>query len=133
VRWTARGGLVGLVLVAGAAAGSRDLVAAANAPPGLSPLDVPTESEALGRGEALYLANCASCHGREGDGDGPIRTLPPAGPLGDAVRRTSAAALGYRIATGVAGTPMPAFAGSLTEAERRDLVGYLRATWIDAE
>jgi mono/diheme cytochrome c family protein len=43
----------------------------------------------------------------------------------------SAAELGYRIANGVAGTPMPAFAGVLSEPERLDLIAYLRSRWAD--
>jgi len=35
----------------------------------------------------------------------------------------------YRIAHGLAGTPMPAFAASLTAQERDDLVSYLRQRW----
>ena len=37
--------------------------------------------------------------------------------------------MSYRTAYGLAGTPMPAFAASLTEQERRDLVSYLRERW----
>jgi copper transport protein len=132
VRWTAGGVVIGAVLLAGAAAGTRDIVAAANAPPtDLEPVSVPGDAEAIARGERLYLANCASCHGRDGLGSGAIRTLPPAGPLDEAVRSMDPAALGYRIATGVAGTPMPAFAGTLSTTDRLDLIGYLRHRWSD--
>jgi copper transport protein len=132
VRWTAGGVLVGVVLLAGAAAGSRDLLAAANAPPtDLEPLAVPSDAAAIDRGERLYLANCASCHGRDGTGGGPVRTLPPAGALTGPTRSMSAAELGYRIANGVAGTPMPAFAGVLSAPERLDLIAYLRSRWAD--
>ena len=41
----------------------------------------------------------------------------------------SDAEVSYRIANGLAGTPMPAFAASLTEQERRDLVSYLHQRW----
>ena len=58
-------------------------------------------------------------------------TSPPAGGIVDAVRRTDAADLSYRIAYGVAGTPMPAFAGTLTQDERWALVAYLRDRWAE--
>jgi mono/diheme cytochrome c family protein len=38
-------------------------------------------------------------------------------------------ALAYRIAVGSAGTRMPAFASTLSENDRWDLVNYLRTLW----
>jgi high-affinity iron transporter len=126
-----RGALAVVVVIGGLGAGSRALVDAANAP-ALADLEQPPSTqtaEDVARGEAIYRANCASCHGIDGLGDGPIRTLPGAGVLADAVREISDAELSYRIAHGVAGTPMPAFAGSLTPEERWQLVAYLRSRW----
>ncbi len=122
---------VGFVLIVGAA-GTRDLVALANAAPHSNASEAPeAEAGAIQRGERLYLANCASCHGRRGDGDGPVRTLPAAGPLADAVGRMSPAEVEYRIANGMAGTSMPAFVDVLSESERWDLVAYLRQRFAD--
>ena len=80
-------------------------------------------------GRRIYLANCASCHGPEGDGRGPVDTLPAAGALSESIADLSEAEVSYRIASGLAGTPMPAFAAILTEQERWDLVSYLRDRW----
>jgi mono/diheme cytochrome c family protein len=121
-----------LVVASGLAVGSRALVDAANAAPAtvlVSPGPSPATGAAIARGELVYRANCASCHGIDGDGDGPIRTLPPAGPLTAAVREASDGALAYRIAYGVAGTAMPPFAGQLSADERLDLIAYLRSRW----
>lgn len=127
-----RGALVGLVVVAGATAGSRALVDAANEPPaGAATTAPPVIAGSLERGERLYRANCAACHGIDGRGTGPIRTLPGAGSLRDAVRATDDAKLSYRIANGVAGTAMPPFADRFTERERWDLVAHLRDRWGD--
>jgi putative copper resistance protein D len=38
-------------------------------------------------------------------------------------------ALAHRIAAGTAGTRMPAFAATLTENDRWDLVNFLRDQW----
>ena len=132
-RWLTplRLGLAAVAVVAILGAGSRSVVEAANRPsaadlaahdPGdldLSPAD----------GERIYLANCASCHGPNGDGAAPVDTLPVAGDLRQAIATMSDAEVSYRIANGLAGTPMPAFAAVLTEQERWDLVSYLRDRW----
>ena len=129
LRDVARGAAAAILIGAVLAAGSRDLVAAANAPSVADLADQPSlTTPDVERGRAIYRANCASCHGTEIDGDGPVLTLPPAGPLDEFVRSASDAALAYRISYGVAGIPMPAFAGSLTAEERSDLIGYLRAS-----
>ena len=132
-RSLARPVLVGIVLVAGIGAGSRTVVDAANRPvaDALEPPPASASPADVDRGRGIYLANCASCHGRDGAGDGPISTLPAAGPLANAVRTTDAAELSYRISHGLAGTPMPAFAGTLTRDERWALVSYLRSRWAD--
>jgi copper transport protein len=127
-------GLVAVLLVTGVGAASRSIVDAANRPTDDALAATPPASASaadIARGEGIYLANCASCHGRDGAGDGPIVTSPPAGDLPDAVRRTNAADLSYRIAYGVAGTPMPAFAGTLTRDERWALIAYLRDRWAE--
>ena len=131
VRTVARIGLVGLVVVAGIGAGTRSLVDAANAPIGVQLETPPATQPDAARGEGIYLANCASCHGRDGAGDGPITTAPRPAPLAEVVPGTTAAELSYRIAYGVAGTPMPAFAGTLTRDERWALVAYLRSRWAE--
>jgi len=132
-RWRAlaRGALAAVVVIGGLGAGSRALVDGANAPARADleqPPFAPT-AEDIARGDAIYRANCASCHGIDGRGDGPIRSLPRAGVLAEAIRENSDAELSYRIAHGVAGTPMPAFAGTLTPEERWQLVAYLRVRW----
>jgi mono/diheme cytochrome c family protein len=132
-RSVVRAALAGVIVVAGIGAGSRSLVDAANAPVG-SMLDDPPPSLSAAesaRGEGIYLANCASCHGTDGDGDGPIVTEPASGSIRSAVGEMSAAELSYRIAYGVAGTPMPAFAGTLTQDERWALVAHLRSRWAE--
>lgn len=127
-----RAGLVAMLLVTGLGAASRALVDAANAP---SPAALDAQPT-LGvtdpdAGRALFVSNCSACHGTDARGGGPVRTLPAAPSLERFTREASDALLSYRIAYGVAGTAMPAFAGSMTLDERSDLIGYLRHQFED--
>ena len=116
-----------VLVVTAASAGTRTLVEAANAPSAAELADQPVPGTGdLERGRLVYLANCAACHGADGEGGGPLDSTPAAGSLSAPVASASDAWLSYRISYGVAGTSMPAFAGLLTADERSDLIGYLR-------
>jgi len=77
---------------------------------------------------ALFLANCATCHGETGDGQGttvldrPARSFKDGGfsfgNTPEAIFRT--------ITTGIPGTPMPGFSGALSEDERHAVATYVR-------
>jgi mono/diheme cytochrome c family protein len=106
-----------------------------------APVEVPSSfpaatSESLARGRKLYVANCLSCHGPEGRGDGPqVKELKnengrPTHPRdltrggykgGGAPERLYA-----RILVGMPGTPMPA-SNTLKPDEVCDLVHYVRS------
>ncbi len=93
----------------------------------LAPAD---RSALLARGETLFAASCARCHGLRGAGDGPAAaTLEPAPPF-DLTRlplrrgESSLASIATTIATGLDGTAMPAFAFPGT-----DLLAV--AAWVD--
>ncbi|HEU4735157.1 MAG TPA: c-type cytochrome [Kofleriaceae bacterium] len=89
------------------------------------------------RGAALWLAKgCPACHGAAADGRGPssfaLRAPPydlrtvlhrPRAPGTDAYR----AAAAQSIATGLAGTAMPSFAGTLAEADLWALADHVVA------
>ncbi len=80
-------------------------------------------------GRTVYMANCAKCHGDRGDGQGtetldrPARSfLEGAFSFGDppeAVRRV--------VQHGIAGTPMPGFAGTLSSAQTTAVVKHVLA------
>ncbi len=134
-RWRA-GGIVLLLLAMalGIGAGSRAVVEAANGPPagiGATVNPVPPDAASVKRGEDIYLANCAACHGVDGLGHGPTAEwmFPPPGSLAAVVHDMAPGELEYRITNGLAGTRMPAFAATLSENDRWDLVNYLRARW----
>ncbi len=130
-------GVVLLAVLAGVTVASRDLVAAANAPPAAAMATAnPVEptAESLASGRRLYQANCSSCHGPEGTGDGPTAAERQMRlrPLSELVPAATDGALAYRIAVGTTGTGMPPFGATLSENDRWDLVNYLRAEWGDA-
>jgi high-affinity iron transporter len=92
-------------------------------------MDLPKGPLDLEAGRALYVKNCASCHGMTGAGDGPaahtLSTPPPA--IG--VRKLTpelTPTLAYNvISVGVRGTVMPAFASSLTPQQRWNIINYI--------
>ncbi|HET7585798.1 MAG TPA: FTR1 family protein [Gemmatimonadaceae bacterium] len=94
-------------------------------------LELPRHALDTTAGRVLYAARCASCHGATGKGDGPMAASmdprPPA--IGDAdTMRDASPALLYRvISVGVSGTPMPAWAGTLTPEQRWNIVAYLQS------
>ncbi|MDQ8155006.1 MAG: copper chaperone PCu(A)C [Gemmatimonadota bacterium] len=109
------------------AAGGRIAATLTGAPTGRA--SAPSVEE----GRALYLANgCASCHGPEGHGDGPVaKTLtPPPRDLRDVTafkNRTDPASIAQTIAEGiVGGGAMPRFA-HLDAASRQSLALYVVA------
>lgn len=95
-----------------------------------APAGTPAEIAEIVAGRALYGANCASCHGDAGLGDGPASAgldPPPAnfslhmGPGQHTDEQIAAI-----IRDGLEGSAMPAWGGQLSEAEIGQLVAYLR-------
>ena len=103
----------------------------------------PSLPESLERGRALYASfECATCHGPEGRGDGPVTQT---GDLTDAtglriqaadLTRPSALKNGASLPdlvrtllTGLDGTPMPSYAARLSErdSDAWDLAQYIRS------
>src|SRR6267154_2488853 len=81
-------------------------------------------------GEGIYAAQCASCHGPTGGGDGPLAqslsVRPPA--LADlaVLGRFTDQELTRLILRGRPGTPMPGYARTLDSGQVASLVAFLR-------
>lgn len=91
---------------------------------------VPADEESLARGAALYAANCASCHGDGGMGDGPAGSAldPAPAPVAHTSQMMADDYLFWRVSEGGApfGTSMPAWK-VFDEQSRWDMVNYMRA------
>jgi plastocyanin len=100
---------------------------------------VPTEpassSESVRRGRDLFSKTCASCHG-DGSGNGPLaKSLVDAwgnpDPPANLRKRLKTVRDGrdiyVRLMTGLNGTPMPGFAGSLSPDQTWDIVHYVES------
>ena len=132
-RWLRLAALA-IAVGAGTSLTARDAVTAANQAPAewrqsVNPLaDDPAAVEA---GEALYRANCTSCHGPGGAGDGVAvgQLLARPADLAGIVPHRLDGELAWTIAAGVAGTQMPEFGTTLLEGERWELVSFLRSRW----
>jgi high-affinity iron transporter len=84
--------------------------------------DLPAETPSLARGAEVYAANCSSCHGALGKGDGPAAMgLQPAPTnLTEIAALEDQSPLDYyrRITIGVVGTAMPSFEDRLPAQDR---------------
>lgn len=104
----------------------------AQIPEGYAGLTNPVQADeaSLERGAALYNANCASCHGDGGMGDGPAGSA--LNPAPSAIAHTSQMMaddyLFWRISEGGVpfSTTMPAWK-ALDEQARWDVINYMRA------
>lgn len=94
------------------------------------PNPVPADAASLARGEQVYQANCAGCHGLGGRGDGPagigLRPPPADFRVHLAAGHTDRELFEW-VTNGVAGTAMPAWGDRLSEQERWDVINYVRA------
>jgi high-affinity iron transporter len=91
-------------------------------------LDMPSAPLDTARGHALYTANCASCHGEAGRGDGPAaKSLTvPSPPIGDKGKTPALTpTLAYNVVSvGIRETPMASFS-TLAPQDRWDIVNYV--------
>jgi mono/diheme cytochrome c family protein len=100
--------------------------------PGEAPEMDPAENVETASGEAVYTANCATCHGDGGTGSGPaaVGLEPPPADMTDGQWTTGDGSLGAirnTIVNGSPGTAMIAWQGTLTEAEIQAVAEYVHS------
>ena len=92
-------------------------------------LDLPTAKLDITKGYTLFTANCSSCHGDRGLGDGVAAkslrvTVPGIGST--SATPTLNPTLAYNVVSvGVRGTPMPSFSSALSPQDRWNVVNYV--------
>lgn len=86
--------------------------------PSLSPPDLDAASK-------LFAANCVSCHGAQGGGDGPAAGGLKPSPVNFHRRQPTADRAQSVIERGIPGTSMPAWKNRLSDEERRLLARYV--------
>ncbi len=88
---------------------------------------VPPTRESLARGQTLFLARCAPCHGPDGHGGGPVSKFFPQAPdlAYVTVQRRSDGFIWGTVSYG--GKAMPPQREGLTAADRWSLVNWVRA------
>lgn len=82
------------------------------------------EAPAAADGAVLYAANCASCHGKNGEGMGAVF---PA--LAGDEKLSDADFVIERVLSGVPGTAMPAFGSRFSDEEVAAVASYVRSSW----
>ena len=99
---------------------------------GLNPPFALTDSQAVTAGESVYRANCASCHGDHGLGDGPrapyLEPRPAnfASPAMQDASQKRPDYLFWRVSDGVPQTGMPSWKDQLSETQRWQVIAYIR-------
>lgn len=81
----------------------------------------------------IYAANCVSCHGDHGAGDGAAAGALKPSPVNFQVRQPSAEKAWSVLEQGIAGSTMPAWKSRLSEGERRLLVRYVQSMYDDGQ
>jgi plastocyanin len=100
------------------------------------PAETPNTAESAVRGHDQFVKLCSSCHG-DGTGNGPLsKSLvdawgEPIKPANFTIGRTKQAVVGkdiYRtFMTGINGTPMPGFKGTISDPDAWDLVHFVES------
>ena len=89
---------------------------------------LPSTPENLARGKALFLTNCAPCHGESGLGNGPVAHLLKDQPKSLVTGQSKDLPDGYIygvIRNGI--VLMPSYADAMSSSERWQVVLYVRS------
>jgi mono/diheme cytochrome c family protein len=96
-------------------------------PPGAAPST--QEATNLNIGKSLFAANCASCHGDAGEGNGPAAGALAPSPTNFHLKKPTQARAWDVLENGVPGTAMPPWRSQLNTDERRALIEFVRSLY----
>lgn len=99
------------------------------------PPEPPVTPDGLKRGQELFVASCAGCHGAKGKGDGQQEMkdnlgypLRPRDLTAGIFKGTATSKdLYHRMLGGIPGTPMPSYAGVFKEEQIWDLIHFVQS------
>jgi len=84
------------------------------------------EATSLNEGESLFAANCASCHGVRGAGNGPAAGALAPQPTNFHLKKPTAGRVWEVLENGLPGTAMPPWKSQLSVDQRYALVEFVR-------
>ncbi len=92
---------------------------------------IPLDAISISHGSHLFAEHCASCHGPQGKGNGPLAdtlSTKPTDLLTEPhTARQTVGNFFHWVSHGVPGTNMPGFSANLLEEDRWDIVNFLHA------
>jgi mono/diheme cytochrome c family protein len=87
------------------------------------------DAKTLEDGESLFVANCASCHGGGGAGNGPAAGALAPSPTNFRLKKPTEERAWDVLENGVPGTAMPPWKSQLSADQRRSLVEFVRSLY----
>jgi mono/diheme cytochrome c family protein len=85
------------------------------------------EATNLNEGKSLFAANCASCHGDTGAGNGPAAGALAPSPTNFHLKKPTEERAWEVLENGVPGTAMPPWRSQLNTDQRHALVVFVRS------
>jgi cytochrome c oxidase cbb3-type subunit I/II len=105
----------------------RDMVAFIQQQPRPAETQAPPDPDSAAKAQRLFVEHCSSCHGEQGDGQGPAAAALAPAPTNFHLEQPSRERALDVLKQGVPGTAMPSWTGQLSASDRLMLTGYIRS------